>query len=37
MIPAYWTVSVRPSDGSSEVTRKVPEDRWDEIGDHWED
>lgn len=38
-IPDTWRVIVEPSDGSSKVTRKVPEERWNEIeiGDHWED
>ena len=37
--PDTWRVIVEPSDGSSKVTRKVPEERWNEIeiGDHWED
>lgn len=38
-IPEKWVIVVKPSDGSSKVTRKVPEERWNEIeiGDHWKD
>lgn len=38
-IPEYWSVIVKPADGSSKVTRKVPKDQWDqlEVGDTWND
>lgn len=37
--PDTWSVIVEPSDGSSKVIRKVPEQRWNEtsIGDDWSD
>lgn len=36
-VPDIWLVTIRPTDGSSDVTREVPEAHWNalSIGDHW--
>lgn len=38
-IPDSWSVTITPDDGSSKVTRKVPQEQWDaiSIGDDWSD
>lgn len=36
-VPDIWLVTIRPTDGSSDVTREVPEAHWNalSIGDPW--
>lgn len=36
-VPDIWLVTIRPTDGSSDVTREIPEAHWNalSIGDHW--